>query len=85
MGIHLLCYAHGNKCTKTHDVIHNNFVAIVWDAGFHVGWEQLHAILSTTFNSFHRRVDIVFTKDGIRTLTNIVIVDSTWMDLLSQS
>jgi hypothetical protein len=37
MGIHLLCCAHGNECIGTHDVIHDTFVAIAQDSGFHVG------------------------------------------------
>ncbi len=40
MGIHLLGYAHGIERMGTHDVVHNTFVAIVWDVGFHVGWEH---------------------------------------------
>ncbi len=50
MGIHFLCCAHGNECTWTHDVIH---VAIVWDAGFNVGREQIHVFLLNclSFNS----------------------------------
>jgi hypothetical protein len=39
MGIHLLCYIHGNKCIGTHDVICDTFVTIAWDFGFHVGQE----------------------------------------------
>jgi hypothetical protein len=53
MGIHFLCYAHGNKHTGTHDAICNTFVAIEWDAGFHMGQEQLHVFPLTTFNSSH--------------------------------
>jgi len=49
-----------------------------------VGQTQLHALPSTTFNSSHRQVDIVFTKNGIRTLANVVITDPTHADLLSQ-
>jgi hypothetical protein len=26
---------------------------------FHVGWEQLHVLPSTTFNSSYQRIDIV--------------------------
>ncbi len=37
MGIHLLCCAHNNECTKTHDAICDTFVAIAWDVNFHVG------------------------------------------------
>jgi hypothetical protein len=40
-------------------------------------WNENNYIPSTTFNSSHRQVDIVFTKDGIRTLIDVVIVDPT--------
>jgi hypothetical protein len=29
MGIHILRYTHGNKHTRTHDVIHDTFATIV--------------------------------------------------------
>ncbi len=51
MGIHLLRCAHGNECMGTHDVVCDTFVAIAWDASFHVGWKQSYALPSTTFNS----------------------------------
>jgi hypothetical protein len=82
MGIHLLCCVHSNKHIRTHDGIDDTFVAIVWDVGFQVGWEQLHALPSTTFNSSCRWVDIVFTKYDIHTLTNVIIVNPTWVGLL---
>ncbi len=81
MGIHLLGCAHGNECIGTHDTIHNTFATIVWDVGFHMGRKQLHALPSTTFNSFRWQIDIVLTKNDIRTLTHIVI-DPTQVDLL---
>ncbi len=41
MGMHLLRYVHGNKHIGTHDAICDTFVAIMWDAGFHVGmWDK---------------------------------------------
>jgi hypothetical protein len=43
----------GNEHIRTHDAIRDTFAAIAQDADFHVGQEQLHALLSTTFNSFH--------------------------------
>jgi hypothetical protein len=49
----------------------------LWDVGFHVKQEQLHALPSTTINSFCRWVDIVLTKYDIRTLANVAIVDPT--------
>ncbi len=44
------------------------------DVGFHVGREQLHALLPITFNFSYRQIDIVLTKDGIRTLVDVVIM-----------
>jgi hypothetical protein len=68
-----------------YDVVHNTFVAIAQDANFHMGWKQLHTLPLTTFHFSHWEVDIVITKDGIRTLANIVIANPTWMDLLTWS
>jgi hypothetical protein len=47
-----------------------------------MGQEQLDVLLSTTFNSSHRRVDIVLTKEGIHILANVIIVDPMQVDLL---
>jgi len=82
MGIHLLRCVHGNEHMGTHDVVHDTFVAIMRDVGFHVGEKQLHAFLSSMFNSFHWWIDIVLTKNDIHTLADIVIAYLTWMDLL---
>jgi hypothetical protein len=82
MGIHFLCYVHGNELTWTHDAIHDTFVAIVWDVGFHVGQEQLHAFPLNTFNSSFQQIDIVFTKDGIHIIVDNVIANPTQSDLL---
>jgi len=60
------------------------FAMIAWDVSFHMGWEQLHAFPSTTFNSFCQWINIVLTKNGIHTLVNVVIVDPTWVNLLPQ-
>jgi len=77
MGIHLLQYMHNNKRTRTHDVIRNTFATIARDVGFHIRRKQLHVLPSTTFNSSHRQIDILLTKDGICTLVDVVIVDPT--------
>jgi hypothetical protein len=53
MGIHFLHCVHGNKWIGTHDAIRATFVAIAWDASFHVGREQLRVLLSNMFNSSH--------------------------------
>jgi hypothetical protein len=52
-----------------------HFVAIARNANFHVGQEQVHTLPSTTFHFFRRQVEIVFTKNEIRTLTNVVIAN----------
>ncbi len=57
----------------------------MWYVGFHVGKKQLHALPSTTFNSSCWWFDIVFIKDGIRILVDIVIADPTRANLLLQS
>jgi hypothetical protein len=85
MGIHLLCCVHDNERIGTHDVIDDTFVTIAWDVSFHVGRKWLYALPSITFNSFRWWLNIVLTKDDICTLTNIVIVDPTWVDLLFRS
>jgi hypothetical protein len=51
IGIHFLRCAHGIKHIGTHDAIHDTFVAITQNVGFHMGQEQLHAFPSTTLNS----------------------------------
>jgi hypothetical protein len=75
MGIHFLCCVHGNEHIGTHDAIRNTFATITQNLGFHVGKKQIHALPLITFNSFRQWIDIVLTKDGICTLTNIVIVN----------
>jgi hypothetical protein len=69
--------AHGNEHIRTNDVVYNTFVTIVRDASFHMGWIQLHVFFSNMFNSSCWRIDIVLTKDGIRTLIDVVIIDPT--------
>jgi hypothetical protein len=85
MGIYLLHYAHGNERTGTYDIVCDIFIAIVQDVGFHVGWEQSYALPSATLNSSHQQVNIVVTKDGIHTLTNVVIINPTRVDLFPWS
>jgi hypothetical protein len=82
MGTHFLRYVHSNECTGTHDAIRDTFVTIVRDASFHMGWKQLHAFPSTTFNSSCRQVNIVLIKNGICTLVDVVIIDPMRVELL---
>ncbi len=84
MGIYFLRWTHGNEHIRAHNVVRDTFDAIVRNVSFHVGWEQLHALPSTTFNSSRQQVDIVLTKDGICTLADVVITNPMCADL-SQS
>jgi hypothetical protein len=52
-GIHLLRCVHGNKRTRTHDVVYDTFATITWDVSFHMGWKQLHVLVLNTFNFSH--------------------------------
>jgi hypothetical protein len=85
MGIYFLRCTHSNKHIGTHDAICDTFVAIARNVDFHMGQEKLHALLSIMFNSVCRRINIVFTKNDIRTLVDIVIANPMQVDLLPQS
>lgn len=85
MGIYLIHCAHNNEHTRTQDAICSTFVTIVRNAIFYMRQEQLQVLPSTMFNSSCWRVDIVFTKDDIHTLVDIVIADSTQANLFSWS
>jgi hypothetical protein len=50
----------------------------VHDANFHLGRKWFHAFFKNMFNFSHWWINIVFTKDGICTLVDIVIADPTW-------
>ncbi len=63
--------------TKILDAIHDTFIAITRNVNFHMKQKQLHAFPWTTFNFSCQQVNIVFTKDGICTLVNIVITNPT--------
>ncbi len=80
IGIHLLHYVRGKERTRTHDAIHDIFASIVWDASFHMGWKQLHVLPLVTLNFYCWQVEIMFTKNGIYTLADVVIVDPTHVD-----
>jgi len=82
MGIHFLCCVHGNECTRTHDAIHDTFVSHNVKCWFPC-W--IKTITCTSFNSSCRRINIVFTKDDIRTLANVVIINPTWVNLFPWS
>jgi hypothetical protein len=77
--------AHDNEFMGTHDANCDTFVIIAWDVDFHVQWKQLHLLTSTTFHSFRWQIDIMFTKDGIHTLVDVVIADPIWVNLFRWS
>jgi hypothetical protein len=78
--VHLLNYAHNNEHTGTHDAIRNIFTTFT-PCG-------MKTITRTSFNHIpllSSQVNIVFTKDGICTLIEVVIADWTRMELFCQS
>jgi hypothetical protein len=68
--------AHGEERTTSHDV-RDTFAFISRGARFHVLHEQTHVLLSLTFQSIRRWVDIMVPMDGVWTLANIIISDPT--------
>jgi hypothetical protein len=57
----------------------------VQNIGLFIGQEQLHALLLAMFDSSYWWIIIVLTKDGIRTLVDIVITNAMFVDLPFQS
>jgi hypothetical protein len=57
-------------------------LASIWDENDYMNFPQLS---STRFNLFYRRINIVFIKDGIHSLVDIVITDLTRTNLFPQS
>ncbi len=82
--LHLCCCAHRGERMATHDVVWNSFTSIIRDVRFHVLCKQLHVLSTPSLQSSRWQVDIVFTTHDICTLANIIIVDSTHVDLVSQ-
>jgi len=50
----------------------------------HVSRKHIHVFppLPLALQSSHQRINIILLIDGVRTLANTVIVDSTWIDLV---
>jgi hypothetical protein len=77
--IHIFHCAHGAKRTTIHDVVWNSFTSIVRDVGFHVLREQL------MFFQCHLSNHIVLISYDIHILIDIVIVDLTHVNIISQA
>jgi hypothetical protein len=58
-----------------HEVVCDVFASIPCEVGFHMKWEQLHALPSIIFNSFCQQVNIILSKKRICTSSDVVIVD----------
>jgi hypothetical protein len=85
MGIHLLCCAHVNKRTWTHDVFATPLLSLhgmltsMWSENNYMRFLQTCWILLVNESTF------VLTKDDICTLVDVVIVDPTWTNLFPWS
>jgi hypothetical protein len=68
------CYvAHVNEHIATHDTLQNTITTIVLENGAHIQKEISHLYPHHT----RRQMDIVITKDDLKILADIVIVDLT--------
>lgn len=85
MSIHFLCCAQVYERSETHDAVCDIFATIAQNVGIHMWQEQLHKLPLPTFNSFCQRINLVFTKNGIHTLVDVVIADSMHVDLFPWS
>jgi hypothetical protein len=47
--------------------------------------EMVHVLPSKMFNSYCQQVNIIFTKDGVCTLVNLITIKPTQVDILVQS
>jgi hypothetical protein len=81
MGIHLLCCIHGNVCMGPWCNL-QHFCCHCVKCWLPCGMRTTTCASFDHFQSSHWWINIVFTKDGICTLTNIVIIDPTCPDLL---
>jgi len=79
--IHLLHCAHGGERMALHDA----FGAIVENARFHVSQEQSHVLPPLALQFLPCQVNILLSINGVHMLADVVIVDPTWIDLVSQA
>jgi hypothetical protein len=78
LGIHLLHCSCGSECIAVHDALWNIITTIASKNGAHVQRKVFHLFLHHTW----KWVDIVITINNFRTLANIIIVNSTCIDLV---
>jgi hypothetical protein len=86
LGIHLLHCAHDSESTNTPDDIHDAFASIAKEAIFMRLGEQLHVPPKLPhFKHLSIVSTLSFQRMGVYTLENIIIVDLTHVNLLSQA
>jgi hypothetical protein len=71
--------------TTFDDKVQNVFVSIARNMRFHVSCDQTHVLSLPFLQSSCEQVDILVSIDGICTLVYVVIVNPTWVDLVSQT
>jgi hypothetical protein len=83
MKIHFFMVLQGRMhCNPQH---HSGFFASITKyVGFHVLHEQTHVFPLFSFYSLKQQVDIMFTTNGVHTLTNIIIINPTQANLISR-
>ncbi len=73
------------QMSGAHDVVCDVFASIPCKVGFHMKWEQLHALPSIIFNSFCWWVSILLSKKRICTSSDVVIANSNTYKLIHWS
>jgi hypothetical protein len=79
LGIHLLWCPCGNECKTIHDTFQDIIATIVLESRTHVKREVSHLFPCYT----KRRMDILITSNNFHTLMDIVIVDPTRIDIVT--
>ncbi|CAM6114091.1 unnamed protein product [Calypogeia fissa] len=83
MGTHILRCSHGSEWTATHDDLCNVLAAMARDTSYHVSTEHTHVLLAVDDIPDQRWANIVFSRDGVWALADVVVVDSIGANMVS--
>ncbi|CAM6103094.1 unnamed protein product [Calypogeia fissa] len=85
VGTLILRCSHGSERAATHDDLRDVLAAIARDVGYHVSLEQTHVLPVIDGIPDRRRVDIVFSRAGMRALADVVVADPTRASMVSST
>jgi hypothetical protein len=76
--MHLLCCSCENECSTNHDMLQDTIVTIITENEPHIQRGVSHLFSCHTW----KRMGIVIIINDFQILTNVVIIDSTCIDLI---